>query len=44
MFESISQEQEKLKKLNKDLQDNSKSLHDFWEQAWDAYLEGIDQV
>ncbi len=44
MFESISQSQEKLKELNKDLQDNAKSLHDFWEQTWDAYLEGTDQV
>ena len=43
MFESISQAQEKLKDLNKDLQDSASSMHDLWVDAWDTYMEGIDQ-
>lgn len=44
MFESISQAQEKLKELNTDLQDSARGLRDLWEEAWDTYLEGIDQA
>ena len=44
MFESISQAQEKLKELNDQLLDGAKALHDLWEEAWDSYLDGIDQV
>ena len=44
MFESISQAQEKLKELNDQMLDSAKALHDLWEEAWDAYLDGIDQV
>ena len=44
MFESISQAQEKLKELNDQLQDAARGLHDLWEEAWDNYLNGIDQV
>jgi hypothetical protein len=43
MFESISQAQEKLKDLNKDLQDSASSMHDLWVDAWDTYMDGIDQ-
>ena len=44
MFESISQTQEKLKELNEQLQDSALAMKELWEEAWDAYLEGIDQA
>ena len=44
MFESISQAQEKLKELNEQLQDSALALKELWEEAWDTYLEGIDQA
>ena len=44
MFESISQAQEKLKELNTQLQSDAKDLHDAWKEAWQSYLDGIDQV
>ena len=44
MFESISQAQEKLKELNDMLQDAARGLHDLWKEAWENYLNGIDQV
>lgn len=44
MFESISQAQEKLKELNTQLQSEATSLRDAWKEAWQSYLDGIDQV
>ena len=44
MFESISQAQEKLKELNEKLLNDAQAFHDLVVQAWQAYLEGIDQV
>lgn len=44
MFESISQAQEKLKELNDQLLDSGKALHQLWVDAWDNYLDGIQQV
>ena len=44
MFESISQAQEKLKELNTQLQDSAMAMKGLWEEAWDTYLEGIDQA
>lgn len=44
MFESVSQAQEKLKELNEQLQNDARALHELWEQAWQNYLDGIDQV
>ena len=44
MFISISEAQEKLKELRDGLMENATDLHDMWEEAWDAYLEGIDQA
>lgn len=44
MFESISQAQEKLKELNSSLIKDSTDLKKLWEEAYNAYLEGIDQV
>ena len=44
MFESISQAQEKLKELNDQLQDAARDMRALWEEAWDAYLDGIDQA
>ena len=44
MFESVSQAQEKLKELNEQLQKDAKALHDLWKEAWQAYLDGIEQV
>ena len=44
MFESITQAQEKLKELNEQIQDAAKGLHDLWKEAWQNYLDGIDQV
>lgn len=43
MFESVSQAQEKLKELNDQLQDSALSMKELWAEAWDVYLEGIDQ-
>lgn len=43
-YESISQAQEELKKLNEKLITDAKAFHDLVVQAWQAYLEGIDQV
>ena len=44
MFESVSQAQEKLKELNEQLQDSALAMKELWEEAWDTYLEGIDQA
>ena len=44
MFESISQAQEKLKELNDQLQEAARGLHDLWKEAWENYLNGIEQV
>ena len=44
MFESISQAQENLKELNSTLQDSARDMHKLWEDAWQNYLDGIDQV
>lgn len=44
MFESISQAQEKLKELNDTLQDSARAMHQLWQDAWDDYINGIDQV
>ena len=44
MFESVSQAQEKLKELNEQLQDSALAMKELWEEAWETYLEGIDQA
>lgn len=44
MFESVSQAQEKLKELNEQLQDSALAMKELWQEAWEAYLEGIDQA
>ena len=44
MFESISDAQEKLKELDKQLEDDAKNMKSLWEEAWNTYLEGIDQT
>lgn len=44
MFESISQAQEKLKELNSSLMKDSTDLKKLWEEAYKAYLQGIDQL
>lgn len=44
MFESISDAQEKLKELDKTLEDDAKNMKSLWEEAWNIYLEGIDQA
>jgi len=44
MFESISDAQEKLKELDKTLEDDAKNMKSLWEEAWNTYLEGIDQA
>ena len=44
MFVSISEAQEKLKELQGTLMDDAEAAHDLWVEAWEAYLEGIDQA
>ena len=43
-YQSVSQAQEDLKKFNDQLIDHASTLHNLVEQAWDTYLEGIDQA
>ena len=43
MFESVSDAQEKLKELDQQLETDAKDMKQLWQDAWDAYLEGIDQ-
>lgn len=44
MFVNMSEAQEKLKELRDSLMDDAKALHDLWKQAWEAYMEGIEQA
>ena len=44
MFASVSEAQEKLKELNSQLQTSAIDLRSLWEEAWNTYLEGIDQA
>lgn len=44
MFASVSEAQEKLKEYIKDLQSDAEELYNLYRQAWDAYLDGIDQA
>ena len=44
MFASISQAQEQLKELIENSQDSALDLKDLYEEAWDTYIEGIDQA
>lgn len=43
MFDSISEAQEKLKTLVEDTQDDTLALKDLFAEAWDTYMEGIEQ-
>lgn len=43
-FESISQVQDKMREVNEQLMDDAKGLYEEYENAWDAYLDGIDQA
>ena len=44
MFESISDAQEKLKELDQQLENDAKNMKQLWEDAWNTYLDGIDQT
>ena len=44
IFASASEAEEKIKELKQTLMDDLKSVHDLWADAWDAYMEGIDQA
>lgn len=44
MFESISDAQEKLKELDSQLEEDAKNMKQLWEDAWETYLDGIDQT
>lgn len=44
MFNSISEAQEKLKELIENSQSDALDLKDLYEEAWDTYIEGIDQA
>jgi TP901 family phage tail tape measure protein len=44
MFESLSQAQEKLKELTEDSIEYASNIGNAFEEAWDNYLEGIDQA
>lgn len=43
MFSSITEAQEKLKELNKEAMEYASNMKAAYEEAWEAYLEGIDQ-
>lgn len=43
MFSSITEAQEKLKELNKEAMEHASNMKAAYEEAWEAYLEGIDQ-
>lgn len=44
MFTSISEAQEKLKELVENSQSDALDLKDLYEEAWDTYIEGINQA
>lgn len=44
MFETISQAQERLKELQSGLMDHAKDMKELVQNAWDAYMDGIDQA
>lgn len=44
MFSSISEAQEKLKELMSALQDDASALFNLYKEAWEAFMEGIDQA
>ena len=44
MFGSISEAQEKLKGLQKELVDVGNNLNDMYKQVWDNYIDGLDQA
>lgn len=44
LFGSISEAQEKLKELQKELIDNGNNLQQLYEQVWDTYIDGLDQA
>lgn len=43
MFSSMSEAQEKLKELIQTTQDDATALYDIYQNAWDAFMQGIDQ-
>lgn len=43
MFSSITEAQEKLKELNKEAMEHASDMKAAYEEAWEAYLTGIDQ-
>ena len=43
MFSSITEAQEKLKELNQEAMEHASNMKAAYEEAWEAYLEGIDQ-
>ena len=44
MFASVSEAEEKAKELKETLMEDVESVHGLWVNAWDAYMEGIDQA
>ena len=44
MFESVSQAEEKLRELTEQLMSDAEEMKGLYEEAWDAYLGGIDQA
>lgn len=44
LFGSISEAQEKLKELQKELVENGNNLQQLYEQVWDTYIDGLDQA
>ena len=43
MFSSMSEAQEKLKELINQTMEDTKALQDLYQEAWETYMEGIDQ-
>lgn len=43
MFASISEAQERLKELQSTLMDDGEAIYQLYEDAWDTFLDGIDQ-
>lgn len=44
MFYDISEAQEKLKELQDQLIEQGKNLNELYQQVWDNYIDGLDQV
>lgn len=44
MFASVSEAEERVKELKQTLTEDVEAVHGLWVDAWDAYMEGIDQA